>query len=1224
MNLTEKKKLEKPYVFLSYSHDDRKKVEIICEELIKLGFNCWIDDEIKPMQDFNDVIAEAIEECAVFLALFSKSYVNKDFCQKEHSCALDNNKARVVVCLDDVSRHTPSLKKGLFSYYAGLSMLGYGKGVGESKEELREFAREIAKSSGFEQLKRFTDTGDEKYRPSTTALEELVARISLYTEKQYYQEGNYVFDSINPSLFASIKEIADEGEYVSQREKTLVEHILDNSGRKNIFLTGEGGNGKTVSLLSACETLISQGICAIYIPARELCHYDNDIEKFIYEKIFHRSDSLNKHFEELIKALRDTEDLHIIVMLDGANEIPVSSFSNNIVYAIKDKYLELGMRFVISSRNDMRRDVKLTDTFRHLQLQPLSKKSIELYISERGLPALDDRMLSVIRTPLLLTLYAGAETLREKYRSVDGISLEENPDTPGKIMHNFFQTQLFRASEEVSFDYAEHLVLLEYLLPKIAFRMVEKDTLLLETDDFFDCMEEAQDDIRYKWYSRDRLRVELDGLSFSATEENFDKLFNLARNSLHFICLGEGGYEFSHHTFRDYFAAMFVANEIKAICRKSSRAQEAEPLLESMPFEPEIIDFIADILHEREAKPHFSDGWSFPGKTSNAPSEKSCTEKILSVWRGRDDEGARAAVYNLVSIMKSGRDKNLAYCDFSRLDMRGLNLYGCEFTQWYENDIYPSSFDGAYLDRECFVNSGHDSSVSALCSCGKYIFSGNRNGEVKIYDTEKEEWTKTISFCEDAVVHLECDGNKNEIIAVYPNDIYIYRFLTGETVKRVKNRHRSKAFRYAAAEGGGLCVSYNLEPLVFYNEDGEKLPLPSDSFRFDVPAKCADWAPEKAGFARGYAGLVSVCFFDESGKCRIHEALRDKLVADKVEGPDAASVAGVKSTLLSRPRENKTTVRVGETEFIIARGNLIYQLDTGTARPTKWRRFTEDIEKITFDGTNIFVSLKSSLVCLRKDFSFHDAFLRVNNSTEVTALRFSRDGKRLLAATGYTLWEFDVLTLEILHKRTFSRKVECADYTDTGVVVGCDTDVILLDEGFSESLTLHGARIAPVLWIQKSHDGEGYYIISKNGEIKKMDDNLVVQRIRTLRGVKKCVWGRDRLTGEIQLIFTRGEGGADSIRYSFGKDIAEPLGWRYEFYEKEDGRIYAERRIYKLDSNLCLLMIDNKPPYSKIKYYNNMGVFIYGCSFRGIGGNLSNGENIDFIYRNGGLIGDNR
>ena len=61
-----------PYVFLSYSHNDKDMIDKIYKALSYMGFHCWIDEKIRAMENFNSVIEEAIENCTVFLSFFSK------------------------------------------------------------------------------------------------------------------------------------------------------------------------------------------------------------------------------------------------------------------------------------------------------------------------------------------------------------------------------------------------------------------------------------------------------------------------------------------------------------------------------------------------------------------------------------------------------------------------------------------------------------------------------------------------------------------------------------------------------------------------------------------------------------------------------------------------------------------------------------------------------------------------------------------------------------------------------------------------------------------------------------------------------------------------------------------------------------------------------------------------------------------------------------------------
>ncbi len=120
-------------------------------------------------------------------------------------------------------------------------------------------------------------------------------------------------------------------------------------------------------------------------------------------------------------------------------------------------------------------------------MQALDREAISSYLHNMGLPPVtDEKIISVIRTPLMLTLFSDVERHKEKYQNIDGIILEDSPNTAGKILSNFFQTQLYRAAEEENFDRAAHLVLLEYLLPSLAYKMVEKQSMYLSEDDVWD------------------------------------------------------------------------------------------------------------------------------------------------------------------------------------------------------------------------------------------------------------------------------------------------------------------------------------------------------------------------------------------------------------------------------------------------------------------------------------------------------------------------------------------------------------------------------------------------------------------------------------------------------------------------------------------------------------------------------------------------------------------
>jgi hypothetical protein len=62
-----------PKVFLSYAHDDKKRVESLRRELIARGLDAWWDGQILPGEDWELMIKTAIEESVAFVVCFSKN-----------------------------------------------------------------------------------------------------------------------------------------------------------------------------------------------------------------------------------------------------------------------------------------------------------------------------------------------------------------------------------------------------------------------------------------------------------------------------------------------------------------------------------------------------------------------------------------------------------------------------------------------------------------------------------------------------------------------------------------------------------------------------------------------------------------------------------------------------------------------------------------------------------------------------------------------------------------------------------------------------------------------------------------------------------------------------------------------------------------------------------------------------------------------------------------------
>lgn len=1142
-------------VFLSYSHNDSALVERIADSICAAGFSSWIDkDELRAQENFNAAIDSAIDKSIVFIAFLSKTYVNKPYCIHEFDRAIDKQKSILAVCIDDVSENTNRQNAYLFSFSAGHNILGFGSGIDDSDSSIESFAQEIVASVPMEQLKRYSVSGDKTDYPPISTPDYIIARLRLYHERQYEQSGNYALNEIRSELFPAIRNSEINVLYKddNKRDVSLVKFFSEVDGQadhdKHILITGEGGMGKTVSLLKTCEYLLGKRINAIYVPLSKI-DADLTLDQYLERIVCGGNQRIWRDIKDLMSAPYTTIP-NVVLLLDGINEVSLSYIETFVKRVIKATYIDgySGVKLVMTSRwfdNSLMH--RLKENVISLEMQALDRESIELYLQNMGLPiVVDEKVLSVIRTPLMLTLFSDVERHKDKYQNIEGIVLEENPNTAGKILSNFFQTQLYRAAEEESFDRAAHLVLLEYLLPSLAYKMLEKQYMYLSEDEVWDSIDEINGDCkRYTWYKNDKLRKLIRGRS----RIDADSLIDLAESSLHFLHKSDSGYEFLHQSFRDYFAAFHISNEMKALAKDSGRLDEAEPVLQQNIYPDEILGFVSDIIHEENAQPTLTEqGLRFPEKESISEPGKSVAEQLLSLWRNKEGESTQNAVANIVNIMKIGRQNILAWCDFSNLDLRKCWLNKCRFTVWYEDKYYSSIFDGAWIDRGNFLTDGHESQVSAVVFDGiSRVFSGDKNGVVKVYSITERAWTDSIQLQSSAIVDLAWNG-KNELLAImYENIVFCYSVKEKSVVSSYGNSSKSKNFRYVQfTKENELNISFDLEPLIWCDVHGKKL---SSDLSYDVPARCAKWNPQRKEFIRSnMLQLISVARFDDRTlSWELPPALKKKLDDDN---------------RLRKESQEKTRA-------------------------------------------TLYLSLRDA---------------GATGSGSVCCIQYNGDGSRVLVAIQNLLVEYDADSFDVLNRKVFSANIQCACYLRNGIAVGSGSNLIILDSDFSEESVLQGSQIKSIGVVSEDYEENGYYVFSSNGEVKKLNHDLIVQNMRFTGSKTGFVWVRDRLTKSIQMAFLPWKRFPFGARYSYETDRIEPLGWRYEFVDIPVNGDEDEQRFYKMDSSL--LVIERFPPYRKIIYTNYTGIWIFGCSFNGIRGDIGNRRNIGFLIQNGGIVHD--
>lgn len=102
---------EKPYSFISYSHDDADKVYPILKQLNIDGYRLWYDRHIESGRKWPETIAEWLmhDNCVKFIIFISQKSLESEYVQDEVYVAREHKKSCLVVYLEAVEM-TPAMK----------------------------------------------------------------------------------------------------------------------------------------------------------------------------------------------------------------------------------------------------------------------------------------------------------------------------------------------------------------------------------------------------------------------------------------------------------------------------------------------------------------------------------------------------------------------------------------------------------------------------------------------------------------------------------------------------------------------------------------------------------------------------------------------------------------------------------------------------------------------------------------------------------------------------------------------------------------------------------------------------------------------------------------------------------------------------------------------------------------------------------------------------------
>ncbi len=511
----------------------------------------------------------------------------------------------------------------------------------------------------------------------------------------------------------------------------------------HISLIGsEGGCGKTTILtklfytfLENCDAANSGSMIPLYIDAKSLLAENHRILRHLAKDLFDEYTAMTDRSTSKNVGLFDfefskkTDTPRYLLIIDGYNEIPqkdIDKFNAELLdFLPEGRYGNV--RVVISGRQI---DTSLPESvFRRLEIQPLSASAISAYLRETGLwkGKVEKALFTIMSIPMYLKMYA--ETAADD-------SIRNKSD----LLCTFINRQHNKdaSSAEDGETEALYSLFLDHILPLVAHSMITKNpgasTFLLSADELEDALADALETLTDKSYKKfcgqqyiELLRTarfanydELD-LSYMATKY-FVRVCKMLRQD------SEGNLDFVHQIYRDFFCAKFVSQQI----RFSLKTNTVCTALSQTVFDSDIIGFITELLHEEH--PFFN--------TEIARWDYSCNDRseivpLLDMFRGRTDTNAAVGVANITETLKRARCNDLSGLDFSGLDLTRTVLKTCRFYRYDEGGVYSTSFADSVINRENLFTENHFDEIIAACSCEDCIACIDSTGVIKLWERKR-------------------------------------------------------------------------------------------------------------------------------------------------------------------------------------------------------------------------------------------------------------------------------------------------------------------------------------------------------------------------------------------------------------------------------------------------------------------------------------------------------
>ncbi|UCH94525.1 MAG: HNH endonuclease [Candidatus Aminicenantes bacterium] len=641
---------------------------------------------------------------------------------------------------------------------------------------------------------------------------------------------------------------------------------------KHAVIVGDGGMGKTVSLLHWWEKLLDdygpgQPI-PVFIALNELNQVpEGKREDFILSRIA-ANYTENSLTPDQVKKVMNTPGPGeknglpaLVLLLDGFNEITVDK---------RELLLELnrlteqcrGLQVVLTSRYDMRGNFNWGH-WHLLRLEKLEENQVEKYLSRLGLvPPGPGRLRELMGNPMMLTLYAAAGQVKQDYPGPVHCRFKDRVETPGELLWNFMEAQVALLPERLAHDEKKivcYQFLLQFFLPGLGYEMekaglfdfsyqqleevMEKLCRRFERDDFFNTHP------RFNEFAGE-LPVGKSADSM-ARRQRAARLQKILVEELFMLVKEEDSFRFLHQHFRDFFAAAHILNELDM-----GKSRGDTTVLRERRLDFQIRRLMGELEGEHRARPYLKDKkWRVDINKENR------LYKALESMRGEFGTGVGYGVWNIVEIWKEVRGE-LSGADLSCLDLSGVMLNGIRCSRFYPGGYLAANFDGARVGARNLFFGGHSHFVkSALYSRdGKKILSASQDNTIKEWVAATGECVRTLAGNSSEVLSVVYSRDGKKILSSsYDLTIKEWDAATGECLQTWKEGEKPVPCEYRSGDNEDIELETDDNKIKFKGKELVNIPgLFIQGCSFKDLEKGSEISPENLKILKQYGGRFKI------------------------------------------------------------------------------------------------------------------------------------------------------------------------------------------------------------------------------------------------------------------------------------------------------------------------------------------------------------------------------